>query len=187
MAYNKSNTCVALMCGHGTQTNGSPDPGCVYRYNGRTYTEAGLMLPITKEAVKYLRHKGVHVLTDADHNNNRNMISDTSWANGYEKYKVICYVSLHCDFSGAPKGTQPLYISKAGLALAKSIDKEVRKSTNMTRRCYTRRKDLYELKATDMTAVIFETGSIKNDLSRLKDYKAYGRAIGRGIYKKYYA
>ena len=41
---------IAVQCGHGTSTDGSWDSGCVY---GK-YTEAGLMLKITKVAVKYV-------------------------------------------------------------------------------------------------------------------------------------
>ena len=177
MAFNKKTDCVALMCGHGRSTDGSWDCGCVYGKN----TEADLMLRITKSAVKYLRSKGVHVLTDADHNNNRNMISDISWANRYIKYNVKMYMSIHCDYKLAPSGTAPLYLSSSGKRLAKYVDKSVRKSMKMKRRGLYKRKDLYELTATDMPACIYETGGIRADLGKIKDYNHYGIAIAKGI------
>lgn len=179
MSFNKKTDCIALMCGHGTSTDGSWDCGCVY---GK-YTEAGQMLKITKSAVKYLRKSGYHVLTDADKNNNRNMISDVAWANRYSKYNVKLYVSVHCDYSKASSGTAPLYLTKTGKRIAKSIDKSVRAEMDMRTRGLTKRRDLYELKATDMPAVIYETGGIKSDLRKIKQYDKYGEAMAKGIIK----
>ena len=84
---------IAVQCGHGVSTDGSWDSGCVYK----GHTEAGLMLKITRAAVKYLRAAGVKVISDADHGNNKNMIEDVRGAN-----RVGCdlYVSIHCDYSG---------------------------------------------------------------------------------------
>ena len=65
---------IALMCGHGKSTDGSWDCGTSYGGNN----EAALMLPITKAAVKYLRASGVTVISDADTNNNKNMIARVS-------------------------------------------------------------------------------------------------------------
>ena len=177
MAFNKKTDCIALMCGHGKSTDGSWDPGCVYD----KHTEAGQMLRITKAAVRYLRKSGYHVLTDADHGNNRNMISDVCWANGYRKYKVKMYLSIHCDYSGAPSGTAPLYLSSGGKRLAKAVDKSVRAEMGMRTRGLIKRKDLYELTATDMPACIYETGSIKYDLTKFRRYDKYGEAIAKGI------
>ena len=50
MTWDKKHDVFELVCGHGTSSDGSWDCGCVY---GK-YTEADLMLKITKEAVKYL-------------------------------------------------------------------------------------------------------------------------------------
>lgn len=165
---------VALMCGHGKSTDGSWDCGTSYGGNN----EAALMLPITKAAVKYLRASGVTVISDADTNNNKNMIADVKWAN---KEKVAIYVSLHCDWYKAPTGTMPLYVSAKGKTLATAINKAVMSGMGMKTRGVTKRTDLYELNYTDAPACIFETGSIKADIKKLKDSDKYGKCIAKGI------
>ena len=174
MGWNKSKDIFALMVGHGKMLNGAWDPGCAY---GK-YTEADLMLKITKVAVKWLRKSGVKVLTDATKNNNRNMTSTVAWAN---KNKCKYYMSVHCDYKLASKGVAPLYVSSTGKKMATSIGKFVAKKTGMKWKGAFKRKDLYELNATNMPAVIFETGAIKADLKYLKDYKTYGKALAKAI------
>lgn len=166
---------IAIQCGHGVSIDGSWDSGCVYK----GHSEAALMLKITKAAVKYLRKSGVSVISDADHGNNKNMIADVRWANN-----VGCklYVSIHCDYSGAPKGVMPLYVSGSGKKLGKCLEKSIKKDLKMRSRGVQKRTDLWELNGTDMTACILETGSIKGDLATLKGKPdAYGKAIAKGI------
>lgn len=174
MAWNKKKDVLALMCGHGKSIDGSWDPGCTY---GK-YTEAGQMLKITKAAVAYLRGSGVRVLTDADKNNNRNMISCVKWAN---RQGAKLYMSVHCDYRLAGSGVYPLYISGAGKAFAKKVGKAVAKMMKMKYKGAGRRPDLYELTATDMPAVIFETGAIKADLKKLTQHEAYGKTLAKAI------
>ena len=170
---------IAVQCGHGVSLDGSWDSGCAYKSGGKQYTEAALMLPITKAAVKYLRASGVKVITDADHGNNKNMIEDVRWAN---RVGAALYVSIHCDYSGAPKGVMPLYVSGSGKKLAKALNNAVKKDVGMKSRGVQRRTDLWELNGTDMTACILETGSIKGDLATLKGKPdTYGKAIAKGI------
>lgn len=166
---------IAIQCGHGVSIDGSWDSGCVYK----GHTEAALMLKITKAAVKYLRKSGVSVISDADHGNNKNMIADVRWANN-----VGCklYVSIHCDYSGAPRGVMPLYVSGSGKKLGKCLEKSIKKDLKMRSRGVQKRTDLWELNGTDMTACILETGSIKGDLATLKGKPdTYGKAIAKGI------
>lgn len=166
---------IAIQCGHGVSIDGSWDSGCVYK----GHSEAALMLKITKAAVKYLRKSGVSVISDADHGNNKNMIADVRWANN-----VGCklYVSIHCDYSGAPKGVMPLYVSGRGKKLGKCLEKSIKKDLKMRSRGVQKRTDLWELNGTDMTACILETGSIKGDLATLKGKPdTYGKAIAKGI------
>lgn len=168
---------VAIMCGHGTQTNGVWDSGCAYS----GYTEAGLMLPITKAAVKYLRSSGFSVITDADFGNNKNIITGVAWANAE---KADIFISIHCDYSGAPTGVYPLYTSSKGKTLASALNTSVKSELGMKSRGVAKRTDLYELNYTDMPSCILETGSIKADLSILKNKPdAYGKAIAKGICK----
>ena len=170
---------IAVQCGHGVSLDGSWDSGCAYKSGGKQYTEAALMLPITKAAVKYLRASGVKVITDADHGNNKNMIEDVRWAN---RVGAVLYVSIHCDYSGAPKGVMPLYVSGSGKKLAKALNGAIKKDIGMKSRGVQRRTDLWELNGTDMPACILETGSIKADLATLRDHPdKYGKAIAKGI------
>lgn len=164
----------ALMVGHGTQTNGVWDGGCAYG----GYTEAALMLKITKVAVKYLRDRGVEVITDADKNNNKNMIACVAWAN---KEKVDYYMSVHCDYYLATAGVAPLYVSASGKKMATSVGEYIAKKMGMKWKGAFKRTNLYELNATNMPSVILETGAIKRDLKYLKEYKKYGTALGQAI------
>lgn len=166
---------ISVQCGHGVSTDGSWDSGCIYK----GYSEAKLMLAITKAAVKYLRASGVKVQSDADHGNNKNMIADVRQANNSG---VDMYLSIHCDYSGAPRGVMPLYVSGSGKKLAKCLEKSIKKDLKMRSRGVQKRTDLWELNGTDMTACILETGSIKGDLVTLRDHPdKYGKAIAKGV------
>lgn len=166
---------VALNCGHGTMTNGVWDPGCTYK--GKS--EAALMLPITKAAVKYLRGSDVKVQTDAFSGNSRNMIADVQLAN---RAGADIYVSVHCDYYPAPAGILPLYLSGSGKKMAKKMAKWVKKYTGCKSRGLAKRPDLYELKDSDGVACIFECGSIRADLKNFeKKADEYGRGIAHGI------
>lgn len=172
----KKTDVLALMVGHGRSLDGSWDSGCVYG----DYTEAALMLRIVKVAVKWLRKSGVRVITDSDDANNRNMKASVAWANNKG---ARLYMSVHCDYKLAPAGVYPLYRSEAGKKMAEAIGKSVASTMKMKFRGAAKRTELYELNATKMTAVIFETGAIKADLKYLKDYKKYGKALAKAICK----
>lgn len=166
---------VALMCGHGKSTDGSWDCGTSYGGNN----EAALMLPITKAAVKYLRSWGVSVISDADNNNNKNMIADCAWS---DKWGADVYVSVHCDYYKAPSGVMPLYVSTKGKQLATCLNNAVKSGMGMKSRGVVKRTDLYELNYPDAISCILETGSIKADISILKNKAdAYGKCIAKGI------
>lgn len=176
MKWNKKKDILALMTGHGVSIDGTWDSGCTYA----GYTEAELMQDITKRAVKVLRKNGIRVLTDSDKDNNRNMISSVKWANAHN---ARLYISVHCDYKLAGSGVYPLYVSSVGKKMANTVGKAVAKTMKMKFKGAGKRKDLYELTATDMPACIFETGAIKADLKKLKDYKAYGDALAKAIMK----
>lgn len=166
---------IAVNCGHGVSLDGSWDSGCTY---GK-YSEAALMLKITKAAVKRLRAAGVEVLSDADHNNNKNMIVDVRDAN---REGVDMYISIHCDYLKAPSGVMPLYVSGSGKRLGKCLEKQIKKQMRIRSRGVCKRTDLWELNGTDMPAVILETGAIKADLKTLRDRPIeYGHAVADGI------
>lgn len=169
---------VGVYCGHGISTDGSWDSGCVYTKNGKTYTEADLMKPITTACVQYLRGSGVKVYEDIP-KNDRNMVKQVEKSN---KYNVALHVAFHCDYSKAPKGTIPLYYSSSGKKLAKAMNKYVCRYSGLTTRGICKRTDLYELKATNMPACILEVGSIKADLTIMrKKYDEIGKGAAQGI------
>lgn len=175
MKWDKKKDALYLACGHGTQINGVWDSGCAY---GKV-TEADLMLPIVKAAVALLRKSGVKVYTDADKNNNKNMIATVDEAN---KKKVSLYMSVHCDYKGARSGVDPLYVSASGKKFGEYVGKYVAEIMGM-KYFSTKRTDLYELNATDAPSCILETGNIRDDLPKLKQSKKYGRAIAKAICK----
>lgn len=169
---------VGIYCGHGVSTDGGWDSGCVYTKGGKTYTEAKLMMPITEACIKYLKASGLTVYDDAP-KNERNMVKQVVLSN---TKKVKLHVAFHCDYSKAPKGTIPLYYSAKGKKLASYMNKYVCKYSGLSTRGICRRTDLYELTATDMPAVIFEVGSIKADLEKMRTkYDAIGKGAAKGI------
>jgi uncharacterized protein YjdB len=166
-----------IAVGHGISSDGGWDSGCV----DGPYTEAGLMLPIVKVAVAYLRQWGVTITTDADDNNNKNMLATVAEANAVG---ADFYVSVHCDYNAAPSGTYPIIYpgSADGECLAHAINGSIMLRMGMGTRGILQRDD-YEVSGTDMKACIFETGSIRNDLDKLLDAEKYGFALAQGIYE----
>ena len=173
MAKKASEFTLGVYAGHGVSTDGSWDPGCTYK----DYTEADLVLPITKDAVTALKRCGFNVVTDAD-GNKLNMIKQVEKSNAKD---VDLHLSFHLDWSKAPKGTLPICASAEGKKLAVCINKAVIGETGMTTRGIEKTDVYYETNATNMPAVIFECGSIKADLKRIKKHKAFGEAVAMGV------
>ena len=166
---------VALYVGHGRGLDGKWDPGCVYK----NYTEAALMLPIVQSAVRHLEYNKITVLSDAFEANNMNAKAQIAEANAKG---ARLFMSVHCDYSKAPSGTMPLYLSEGGKELAVAVNKRVISYMGLKTRSYVKRPNLMELNSTNMVACIFETGSIKADLSLLKNKpELYGKAMAHGI------
>ena len=165
---------IAVFCGHGKSTNGAWDAGCTY---GR-FSEAQLMAKVTNSCVYYLNQCGIDVITDVPANA-INMVKQVEKSNAEN---VRIHVAFHCDYSGAPAGTLPLYASESGKKLARLMNKYVMQYSSLKTRGLARRTDLYELNATHATAVIFEVGSIKQDLRTMRfEYDAIGFGAARGI------
>ena len=148
----------------------------------KTYTEADLVEQITKYFVAYSRGNGLTVITDAPANK-INMIKQVALSN---KDGCTVHIAIHCDYSGAPSGTLPLYKSEAGRRLAVALNKRVMKDMSMRTRGVCHRTDLFELNSTNAVAVIYECGSIKADLRKMLDAKHYGRALAKGLCTDYY-
>lgn len=162
--------------GHGIQTDGTPDCGCT----DGNYTEAGLMGPIVRACVDQLRAWGLSVESDVDTGNDRNMTYTVRDANNAN---ARIYFSVHCDWNQAPSGTYPIVYpgSAEGIRLAQCLDNAVRARIPIGTRGILQRAD-YEVANTDMPAVIFETGSIRQDIGILRDQAAaYGFALACGV------
>ena len=162
--------------GHGISTDGKWDPGCTYKKGGKTYTEAELVGKITKYFVAYSKGSNLSVITDMP-KNNINMIKQVELSN---KEGCRVHVAIHCDYKDAPTGTAPLYASTKGRKLAACLNKAVMKDMSIKTRGLTHRTDLYELNATNATAVIYECGSISKDLRTMQQAKRYGKALAKG-------
>ena len=176
MKWNKNKDSIYLACGHGTQLNGVWDCGTHYK----TYTEAELMLPITKAAVALLRKSGVKVYTDADTNNNKNM---TATVNDANEKKVTLYASIHCDCPGA-EGIMFYYGSTEGKAFGDAIAKYCASIMGLRNKGGVKDLAKFEVHVPNMPSIIYESGGIQNNLKTLKDNpKKYGRAIAKAICK----
>lgn len=136
------------------------------------------MEKVTKSAVYYLNQCDLKVISDVP-GNKINMIAQVSKANSAG---ADLFVSIHCDYSKAPKGTMPLYISDKGKKAAQLMNRYVMKYSSLTTRGIHARFDLHELNNTSMPAVVFECGSIKADNKRFKrEYDAIGFGLARGV------
>lgn len=183
MKWNKEKDVLALMVGHGKSLDGTWDPGCVYG----SYTEADLMFQIVKSAVHLLRKSGVKVLTDYDTKNDKNMKASVALAN---QKKARLYMSVHCDYAPAASGIMYYYASAAGKKLGDHVCKYLAKAMDMKFKGGVKDPQKYEVGQTNMTAVLLETGAIKADLAKLKEYasikkgaKKYGRSLAKAILK----
>lgn len=172
---------VAIICGHGKSSDGTWDPGCVYKLKGKTYTEADLMLPITRAFVRYAKACGIKIYSDESGGNMKNMNATIRDANNKN---VDYYISLHCDYSGAPTGTYPYYYkgSSKGKKLAECLNKAVTNDMKLKTRKICPTTEYGEVSSTNMPSCIFETGSIKADLKKLRDESDnYGKALAKGL------
>ena len=106
MAKSASDFTAAIWAGHGKSRDGSWDPGCVYK----KYTEAELVLPITKAVDAALKRCGFNTITDAA-GNKLNMIEQVEQSNAKD---ADIHLSIHLEWSGAPKGTYPICTSNEG-------------------------------------------------------------------------
>ena len=113
-----------------------------------------------------------------------NRINMTRQVSQSNQSHVECHVAFHCDYSAAPSGTLPLYVSGNGRKLAQLMNKYTMKYVGIKTRGIGHRSDLYELNATTAPAVIMECGSIKADLKTMrKKYDEYGKGAAKGICK----
>lgn len=167
-----------IWVGHGKSTDGSWDPGAVYK----GWTEAERALLITQAFITAMRTSGETVYTDAFDGNNKNMIKQVEMSNSK---KVDVHIAIHLDWSGAPSGTLGIHYpgSTEGKKLAKCLCDAVKEEIGLKTRGTSGRSDLYEVKQTKMTAAIFECGSIKVDIKYFDteaECTAFGKALAKG-------
>lgn len=180
-----------LATGHGQSTDGAWDTGTVLSFVDNTHAhnqaggikpyenEADLMYDVAGYAVADLRASGITVITDWDSDNDMNCTYTIAAANAAG---VDAYGSLHCDYDLAPSGTYPIVYpgSSSGLALANAINNVFMSECGVGTRGILQRDDM-EVANTNMPACIFETGSIKADLSLLRDSARVGHAYAHGV------
>lgn len=167
-----------IWVGHGKSTDGTWDPGCVYK----DWTEADRALLITQAFVTAMRTSGATVYTDAFDGNNKNMVKQVQMSNSK---KVDVHIAIHLDWSGAPSGTLGIHYpgSTEGKKLAKALCNAVEREIGLKTRGTSARGDLYETKQTKMTAAIMECGGIKADLKYFDtevECVAFGKALAMG-------
>ncbi|HHW94459.1 MAG TPA: hypothetical protein GX736_00815 [Mogibacterium sp.] len=172
---------IYIETGHGIDSKGKWDPGCTWKYRGRRYQEAKLMIPIAKAMTKYMRRSGVYVYTDAYSGNNTNLDYMIKFANNHS---VSAVISLHCDYYKAKPGTLPLYRTAEQKKLAIALNKGVHNTIKIRNRGLMKRKDLRALNKVKAPSCIFETGSIKGDNKLLRTkYDSYGKGLAKGLCK----
>ena len=166
---------IFLAVGHGKSTDGRWDTGCVLG----NVRECDLAFNIVGVATKILRQYGVDVRTDYDTGNDRNCTYTIRDANAWG---ADYYMSVHCDYDKAPSGTYPIIYpgSSSGMAFAQSVNKAYMARTGLGTRGILQRDDM-EVANTNMTACIFEAGSIKADLNILQNADLCGKALADGI------
>ena len=167
---------IFFAVGHGIDSNGNWDCGCV----DGDFTEADLMLPIGKVVVRELRNYGFDVNSDADTDNDMNIAACVAEANAWD---ADVYVSIHCDYNLATSGLLPIIYpgSNDGMNLANNMVASVSAANGLGLKGIIQRDD-WEVSDTNMAACIFETGSIRYDIGKLLDAETYGKALALGIY-----
>lgn len=165
-----------IAVGHGISTDGSWDTGCTW--NG--YTEAELAKEVVSGIIEVFDKNNKQYLTDYPAND-KNIIKCVEQANS-----AGCshYLSVHLDWDQAPSGIYPIYHpgSANGLLMAEAIRASMKlRIPGLNDRGNLMRAD-YEVRATNMPAVIMEIGSIKADNELIRNNtKLFGHSIAYGL------
>ncbi len=166
-----------IAIGHGLSTDGSWDTGCTYG----GYTEAALAKEVVAGILEVFDSNNKNYLTDYP-DNNKNMIRCVEEAN---RNGCTHYISVHLDYDQAPSGIFPLVYpgSTGGVGMAEAIRASMKlRIPNLNDRGNANRPDLYEVRATNMPAVIMEIGSIKADLDLIRNNtRLFGHSIAYGL------
>ena len=160
----------------GHAPNGVPDPGAVNPVTGDR--ECDYALTCGEQLRDYLAGAGCEVsMLQSD---SLSEICETSNAWGAD-----VFVSIHCNsFNTTARGTETLYKSESGKALAECIQSQIINSIDTLDRGIKQRDRLWVLNATDCPAVLVELAFIDNanDLELLKtQLNAFSAAIARGV------
>ena len=163
--------------------HGGSDPGAV----GGGYNEKDLALAISKKLSDALEVNGIQtVLTrsgDAD-------VTLSSRCTAANHANAGAFVSIHINSNGGTPatGVETLVYSSGTKAysLAESVQGEIISATGAVNRGVKLRPGLYVLKATNMPAILVETGFINNDADRAKlcdpGYQTtLAKAVAKGI------
>lgn len=163
-----------IAIGHGISQDGSWDTGCTW--NG--FTEAALAQEVVGGILEVLDANQKNYLTDYPENN-QNIIRCVETAN---ENNCSHYLSVHLDWDQAPSGIYPIYATSAGLMIAEHIRASMKlRIPGLNDRGNLCRED-YEVRASNMPAVIMEIGSIKADNELIRNNtRLFGHAIAYGL------
>lgn len=166
-----------IAIGHGISTDGTWDSGCTW--NG--FTEAALAKEVVAGILEVFDVNRKQYITDYP-DNGKNMIRCVEEANANG---CTHYISIHLDWDQAPSGIMPCIYpgSSGGLAMAEAIRASMKlRIPNLNDRGNSNRPDLYEVRATNMPAVVMEIGSIKADNALIRNNtRLFGQAIAYGL------
>jgi len=160
---------VYLAVGHGRRPDGTIDPGATLG----SATEQNQGEPIVEACAARLLAAGLNVRWQKA--GDPNFPGYTKAAN---EYGADLAVSVHHDWSGAPRGAFGFWISPEGKRAADAIFRAVERAGFPMRPSWHKRRDnLHFLNNTRMPAVLWEcdrVGSVTN-------HSRYGRALAKGI------
>ena len=160
----------------GHAPNGVPDPGAVNPVTGDR--ECDYALTCGEQLRDYLIAAGCKAaMLQSD---SLSEICETSNA-----WEADVFVSIHCNaFNTMARGTETLYKSEAGKALAECIQSQIINSIDTLDRGIKQRDRLWVLNSTNAPAVLVELAFIDNanDLELMKtQLNAFSAAIARGV------
>ncbi len=165
-----------IAIGHGVSTDGTWDTGCTW--NG--YTEAEIAKEVVAGILEVFQANGKTFVTDYPENA-ANIINCVDIANANN---CSHYLSVHLDWDQAPSGILPIIYpgSGEGLVMAEAVRASMKlRIPGLNDRGNLQRDD-YEVRSTNMPALIMEIGSIKADNALIvNNTRLFGHSIAYGL------
>lgn len=170
-----------LAVGHGKRPDGRFDPGAIGPKGEKEHDYAHLVVEMIANRLKGTAGLELTVERNSGNDEDPNYVGSTANVN---KGNYDVALSIHLDWSKAPRGGFGLYFSQEGLKLATHI-RDRYSVRGLPVRGNTRRDDLYFLKRTNCPAVIWETDRIgaptSEEFVKMADSIALGLAAYLGV------